>query len=321
MQNHSAKHQDIAAALSKAKRIVVVTGAGTAGLALIRKGFPLLAAFPISDQAKVPGTIAYAGLYNLVKQKFPGAVFKGQELFDASLFKDPTKKKLFYHFIAGLKKATSEAGVTRTHEWFKELQVNGSLARIYTQNIDDLDKRKLTAAHVVQLHGDLETVSCTLCKHSQDFDVDLVNMFYEGQGPACPSCVIVCQDRVRSGKRSVACGFLRPNIVLYNEHHANGDLISKLQTSDLSKKPDALIVVGTSLKIVGVRNLIKTFADAVHSKPGRICLFMNMTPPAKEWGDLFDHVLLGPCDDSVEILSGLMKDIQQDLDEKRRIRK
>jgi NAD-dependent SIR2 family protein deacetylase len=48
---------------------------------------------------------------------------------------------MFYHFIAGLKKASSQATVTRTHEWFNELGKQGSLLRLYTQNIDDLDKR------------------------------------------------------------------------------------------------------------------------------------------------------------------------------------
>jgi NAD-dependent SIR2 family protein deacetylase len=47
---------------------------------------------------------------------------------------------------------------------------------------------------VVQLHGDLETVSCTLCKHTQLFDDHLLELFHEGHGPTCPTCVSVCES-------------------------------------------------------------------------------------------------------------------------------
>jgi NAD-dependent SIR2 family protein deacetylase len=156
-------------------------------------------------------------------------------------------------------------------------------------------------------------VKCTNCSHVQKFHSSLVDSFYSGKSPACPTCVTACENRVALGKRSITCGILRPNIVLYNEFHANGDLIADLQTIDLNKGPDLLIVIGTSLKIVGVKRLIKDFAEAVHSRegirivilgyfycnirlfvsyltrPGRICIFLNMTPAPKEFENIFDY--------------------------------
>lgn len=74
----------------------------------------------------------------------------------------------------------------------------------------------------------------------------------------------------------------------------------------MARKADGLIVIGTSLKIHGLKSLIKSFADVVRSKKGP-CIFMNLSAPSNEWNDVFDTVLLGPCDDSVAVLSQVMK--------------
>lgn len=39
----------------------------------------------------------------MVKDRYPGAVVKGSDLFDASLFKNPITTKLFYTFMSQLK--------------------------------------------------------------------------------------------------------------------------------------------------------------------------------------------------------------------------
>lgn len=51
------------------------------------------------------------------------------------------KLRIFYHFIAGLKKKVALASPSKTHHFFKALEEKGVLARVYTQNIDDLDER------------------------------------------------------------------------------------------------------------------------------------------------------------------------------------
>jgi NAD+-dependent protein deacetylase SIR2 len=94
-----------------------------------------------------------------------------------------------------------------------------------------------------------------------------------------------------------------------------GELISDLQEHDLSRKDpfvDALVVIGTSLKIPGLKNLIKSFADRIHSRPGGVCVFMNLTAPNLEWKEVFDYVLLGPCDEIVSIISPLISQIRSE---------
>ncbi|KAJ3073642.1 hypothetical protein HDU99_001867, partial [Rhizoclosmatium hyalinum] len=75
----------IAGALRRAKKVVAVAGAG------------------ISVSAGIPDFRSADGLYNLVKNKYPQSVVKGKDMFDASLFRDPTSTQIFYSFIAELK--------------------------------------------------------------------------------------------------------------------------------------------------------------------------------------------------------------------------
>ena len=109
---------------------------------------------------------------------------------------------MFYHFIASLKTKSAEAKSSPTHRWISRLQEMGVLGRLYTQNIDNLDQKAGLktgfdkTSHAVQLHGDLETVNCTICKHSQPFDDDLVESFDDGNWPHCPSCKLFCEGQV-----------------------------------------------------------------------------------------------------------------------------
>ncbi|KAJ2792950.1 NAD-dependent deacetylase hst3, partial [Coemansia guatemalensis] len=104
----------------------------------------------------------------------------------------------------------------------------------------------------VQLHGDLDNVICTICHTRYPFTTQLAQEFCEGAPPPCPRCKEIETIRDIVGKRSVATGFLRPDIVLYNETHPQGELIGELNEYDLKRRPDLLIVIGTSLKIPGV---------------------------------------------------------------------
>jgi NAD-dependent histone deacetylase SIR2 len=93
---------------------------------------------------------------------------------------------------------------------------------------------------------------------------------------------------------------------LYDESHPLGDDIGVIQTADLSRKPDMLIIMGTSLKVHGLKKLVKEFARVVHSassssgassskKPFKV-LFVNKTAPAAEWSDIIDYHVSGETD-------------------------
>ncbi|KAJ1566132.1 hypothetical protein HK405_010893, partial [Cladochytrium tenue] len=107
--------RSLAAAIRKARRCVVIAGAG------------------ISVASGIPDFRSANGLYNLVKSRYPNIVLKGRDLFDASLFRDPESTSLFYTFMAELKDLATEATPSLTHHFVKSLDMQGKLLRCYTQ--------------------------------------------------------------------------------------------------------------------------------------------------------------------------------------------
>lgn len=105
--------------------------------------------------------------------------------------------------------------------------------------------------------------------------------------------------------RAIRVGSLRPGIVLYDETHPLGDDIGSIHTADLGRKPDMLIIMGTSLKVYGLKKLVKDFARTIHSstpsgassskKPCKV-IFVNKTPPGSEWSDFIDYHISGETD-------------------------
>lgn len=116
------------------------------------------------------------------------------------------------------------------------------------------------------------------------------------------------EARVARSARPTRVGSLRPAIVLYDEPHPLGDDIGTIQGADVARKPDLLIIMGTSLKVHGLRKLVKDFAKAVHSvtpsassasttktRTGKV-IFVNRTPPSAEWADIIDYHVCGDTD-------------------------
>ncbi|KAI8094900.1 DHS-like NAD/FAD-binding domain-containing protein [Gilbertella persicaria] len=283
---------ELARHISSSKRVLVITGAG------------------ISCSSGIPDFRSSNGLYDLIKKKYPNTVLRGQDLFNAHLFRDQHQTKCFYTFMAELKSVVSAAEPTPTHLFIRTLQENGQLMRYYTQNIDCLeDALKLS---VVRLHGTINRVKCTLCTASFDFTSDYQESFRNGLPPSCPQCVLFDHERSKRGKRSLSTGILRPNIVLYNEAHPEGDMIGKLQRMDLKRKPDLMIIMGTSLKIPALRKFIKEAAKLIHhsSKKGKV-VFINKTAPTKEWDAVFDYEILGDTDDWVNLTQDKLNCIRE----------
>ena len=117
--------------------------------------------------------------------------------------------------------------------------------------------------------------------------------------------VVLAEARVARSARALRVGTLRPGIVLYDETHPLGEDIGAIHSSDLSKKPDMLIIMGTSLKVHGLRKLVKDFAKTVHAssssaastskRPFKV-IFVNKTAPSSEWSDIIDYHVAGETD-------------------------
>lgn len=123
--------------------------------------------------------------------------------------------------------------------------------------------------------------------------------------PDCPECIEMEGVRQVAGKRSQGVGKLRPKIVLYNEPNPDSEAIGQVTEHDLLGKPDGLIVVGTTLKIPGVRRMVREMSQAVHAARG-VSIWMNIDDPvalsAREFESCFDLIIKCDCQKVSQIL-------------------
>lgn len=149
----------------------------------------------------------------------------------------------------------------------------------------------------VFLHGSLELLRCFLCGRVcswEDDDRELETL--SGLQPECPHCAGATAAREERGKRALGVGKLRPDIVLYGEEHPNAHLISPIITHDLALYPDMLLILGTSLRVHGLKIMVREFAKTVHSKGGKV-VFVNFTKPSESsWGEIIDYWVQWDCD-------------------------
>ncbi|KAI0875931.1 DHS-like NAD/FAD-binding domain-containing protein [Hypoxylon argillaceum] len=297
---------------------------------------------------------------------------KGRDLFDCNIWADPLKTSVFYRFATSLRQRVREVEPTVTHRFIAQMRDVGKLARVYTQNIDEIEKkiglstdlkhgfgnkkrrsikpqlpessekeegtespndggspRTTDAAQTlhkpedlasaqpkarlhlspdkgvecVYLHGSLHSLRCFVCGKLCDWDEDdRESRTLSGEQPECPHCAGATAARQEKGKRALGIGKLRPDIVLYGEEHPQSDLISPIVQHDLAAGPDLLLVLGTSLRVHGLKVMVKEFAKAVHKKGGKV-VFINFTKPSESaWGDVLDYWIEWDCDAWVEDL-------------------
>lgn len=211
--------------------------------------------------------------------------------------------------VRGLSQLASKAEPTAFHHLLAKLSEQGRLMRLYTQNVDGIDTSLAPLAtsvplankgpwpRTIQLHGGLEKMVCSKCNHLADFQPALFD------GPVPPSCTHCFEaDKVRTdhaGKRSHGVGRLRPRIVLYNEANPDDEAIGSVVSSDLRARPDAVIVVGTSMKIPGVRRIVREMCGVVRARRDGLAVWVNHDPPpvGKEFEDCWDLVVKGSSDD------------------------
>ncbi|KAK2611173.1 hypothetical protein N8I77_004542 [Diaporthe amygdali] len=282
--------------LRRKKKIVVIAGAG------------------ISVSAGIPDFRSREGLFKTLKDKhkIKGG---GKSLFDASVYKDDKSTEEFHKMVRDLSSLTREAKPTPFHHMLATIAQEGRLMRLYSQNVDCLDTSlKPLATNIplntkapwpitIQLHGGLEKMQCTKCSHVNNFDGSL---FQGPEPPLCDECREA--DFVRTefgGKRSHGIGRLRPRMVLYNEYNPDEDAIGKVSQADLRRVPDAVIVVGTSLKVPGVRRIVRELCQATRSKRDGFTAWVNLepVPQAPDMKDLWDLVVRGKCDDIAGLLN------------------
>jgi len=141
----------------------------------------------------------------------------------------------FYEWMRGLARLILDAQPNPAHFSLAKLQQSGYVQTIITQNIDSLHQRA-GSHNVLEVHGSLETLSCTGC-YQRVRGQDYVEAFVErAEMPYCPKCGAI----------------LKPDLVLMGEQ-----LPAKtwLQAMQASKNCDLMIVAGSSLEVLPVAGL------------------------------------------------------------------
>ncbi|RDA86639.1 hypothetical protein CP532_5029 [Ophiocordyceps camponoti-leonardi (nom. inval.)] len=284
---------DAVGLLKNCSNIVVITGAG------------------ISTSLGIPdfrskGTGLYSKLEHL-------GLADPQEVFDIDVFRqDPS---IFYSVAKDIVPATDR--FTPTHQFIAMLHQRQKLLTNYSQNIDNLEvKAGLPRDRLIQCHGSFGSATCLQCGHRMPGD-DILPHIRAGQVPPCPRCVAALRPSgsTSSGslkrKRSSAgadkkrrrwsdqssgdddddddneprTGVMKPDITFFGEPLP--DEFSRRLTEHDREKVDLVVVIGTSLKVTPVSEIVSWL-------PPQIPQIYISRQPVNHIN--FDIDLLGDCD-------------------------
>lgn len=258
------------------RRAVVVVGAG------------------ISVPSGIPDFRSPDGIFARLRSQLR---VDGRSFFSHAFGMAEATRGVYLKNIADLIRLCRQAQPNPVHHFLAALP----RSRTYTQNIDCLEEAagmtfsKDAATRGVYLHGNIAQVVCQYCGARHPLDDTAIATFTAAEELACPDCRAYNEAATAQGRRRRPAGVMRPAIVHYHQAHPDGYFISRMLERDVNA--DLLIVIGTSLKVDGVRRLVKTLAR-VPTMAGRRVL-VNLTPPTREWCDIFDFFYHGDCVDFV----------------------
>ncbi|KAJ5098861.1 NAD-dependent protein deacetylase hst4 [Penicillium argentinense] len=275
------------------KDIVVVAGAG------------------ISTAAGIPDFRSTDGLFKSLQKKH-NLKASGKLLFDAAVYQDDALTAPFHELVRSLKLESANCKPTKFHQMLARLGKEDRLKRLYTQNIDGLETSmpplqteiplnvKGRWPVTIQLHGSITKMVCQKCRHTTELDP---TMFTTAEPSDCSWCSDNDTARQSAGFRSHGVGRLRPRIVLYNEHNPDEEAITSVMNADVKSRPRVLVVAGTSLKIPGVRRLVKSLCAVIRSRKDGVTMFINNEPPVgKEFENCFDLIVEGSTEQVADMV-------------------
>ncbi|KAG2125059.1 DHS-like NAD/FAD-binding domain-containing protein [Suillus clintonianus] len=280
---------DAVSLIQASKRVVVLTGAG------------------ISVSCGIPDFRSHNGLYAMLKERGTYDLDDPQQMFDIHYFRE--NPAVFYSFASQI--YPSNFTPSPCHRFIKAIEDRGKLLRNYTQNIDTLET--LTGiTRVLQCHGSFATATCIQCKrHIPGTEIEKDIM--EHRVPFCTVCseakktaeeARTAAFKKKAKKRgrkeweegtdeeedAIPVGVMKPDITFFGEKLAD-DFEHALE--DDRDKIDLLIVIGTSLKVSPVSQIL---SHLPHSVPQ---ILINKTPVRHINPDI---ILLGNADDIIHHL-------------------
>ncbi|HHU71559.1 MAG TPA: NAD-dependent protein deacylase [Clostridiales bacterium] len=179
----------------------------------------------VSTESNIPDFRSNSGLYKTKSQfKYPP-----EYMLSHTFFMDHTKE--FYEYYKS-NMIYKEAKPNKAHLALAELERQGKLKAVITQNIDDLHGMA-GSVNVLELHGSVYRNYCMKCHKFFDLDyiIDATDL------PYCDSCG----------------GIVKPDVVLYEEG-LDSDTIDKALY--YISNCDVFIIGGTSLRVYPAASLV-----------------------------------------------------------------
>ncbi|KRY10869.1 NAD-dependent protein deacetylase sirtuin-1, partial [Trichinella patagoniensis] len=150
-------------------------------------------------------------------------------VFDIDYFYENPKP--FFSFVKELFPGNYRPSLS--HRFLKCLEDEGKLLRVYTQNVDTLEKQ-VGLHKVVYCHGSFDTATCMECGFKVDCE-EIRDAVFNEAIPTCRNCAQI-------GLR----GVMKPDIVFFGESLPR--TFYESVAADQSQV-DLLIVIGSSLKV------------------------------------------------------------------------
>lgn len=215
----------------------------------------------VSTESGIPDFRSVDGLYNM-KYDIPP-----ERIISHSYFMSNTAE--FYKFYRD-KMLPLWAKPNAVHLKLAELEQNGKLSSVITQNIDGLHQ-KAGSKRVFELHGSVMRNYCMKCGKFYSAE-------YIAESDGIPKC---------------SCsGTIKPDVVLYEEPLDNDIFIGAQREIE---EADVLIVAGTSLTVYPAAGMLRYFK-------GSSLVLINRDPtPADSYADLVIHEKAGEIFSKIKV--------------------
>ena len=179
----------------------------------------------VSTESGIPDFRSVDGLYHQ-QYRYPPETIISHSFFE----RDPEE---FYRFYRD-KLVVRDAKPNRAHLRLAELEKEGKLKAVITQNIDGLHQAA-GSERVIELHGSTLRCYCARCR--RPYPVEAVN-----DSTGVPRC---------------ECGgVIRPDVVLYEEGLEEQNLVDAVH---YIRHADVLIIGGTSLVVYPAAGLVRYY--------------------------------------------------------------
>ncbi len=207
----------------------------------------------VSTESGIPDFRSVDGLYN---QKYD---YPPETILSHTFFMRKTSE--FYKFYKD-KLLLEGAKPNKAHIKLAELEAQGKLKAVITQNIDGLHQAA-GSKEVMELHGSVQRNYCMKCSKFFDFSAIKEKIDENSKDPGSKNYMVpLCE----------CGGIIKPDVVLYEEGLDGTTMTKSIQ---YIANADVLIIAGTSLAVYPAAGLIDYYR-------GNKLVLINLQPTPRD---------------------------------------